>query len=213
MNPLPPFDLIVFDLFGVIISEAHMVSSALMPLLPPDTDKDRVKPLYRDYTCGAISEQAFWQGIGQGGNRALRQRFLDQFALDGEVDVVVRELQPRYRLAVLSNLAADWADELIPRLGLARLFSPLVISGRVGAEKPEPAIYRHLLVEAGLPAERMLFIDDRLENLAAARSLFGMATVHLCREDDDFPFAPDFRIRRLGALPELIDGIERGALP
>ncbi len=202
--------MIVFDLFGVVISEAHMLSSALMPLLPPGTGKARVKPLYRDYTRGAISEQVFWQGIGQGGNRALRHRFLDQFELDGDLDAVVRELQPRYRLAVLSNLAADWADVLIPRLGLDRLFSPLVISGRVGAEKPEPAIYRRLLGETGLPGARMLFIDDRLENLAAAHSFFGMATVHLGREEEDFPFSPDFRIRRLGELPALVEGIDRG---
>jgi HAD superfamily hydrolase (TIGR01509 family) len=34
--------------------------------------------------------------------------------------------------------------------------------------KPEPAIYRRALDILGRPAERILFIDDRAENVAGA---------------------------------------------
>ena len=48
----------------------------------------------------------------------------------------------------------------------------------MGLRKPEPAIYRRALDILGKPAERILFIDDRAENVAAAESV-GM-------QDDSF---------------------------
>jgi HAD superfamily hydrolase (TIGR01509 family) len=36
--------------------------------------------------------------------------------------------------------------------------------------KPEPAIYRRALDILGSPPERVLFIDDREENIAGARN-------------------------------------------
>jgi HAD superfamily hydrolase (TIGR01509 family) len=37
--------------------------------------------------------------------------------------------------------------------------------------KPEPAIYRRALDILGRPAERILFIDDRAENVAGAAAV------------------------------------------
>ena len=45
--------LIAFDLFGVVISDGHLVTNGLLPLLPHLT-KAAVKPHYDAYTSGKM---------------------------------------------------------------------------------------------------------------------------------------------------------------
>jgi len=193
--------LIVFDLFGVIISEGHMVSNVLMPLLPKTIKKAMVKPYYNDYTLGNIDETTFWQSINQANNTKLRNDFLEKFVLDQDVDVVINHLRSHYRCAILSNLAADWADVLDHKFNFSKQFSPMIISGKVKAKKPDLVIYHILIQESGIAAENIVFIDDRLENLHSAHQL-GMFTVHYQRELDHYDYQADITIHHLA---ELID--------
>jgi putative hydrolase of the HAD superfamily len=50
-------------------------------------------------------------------------------------------------------------------------FDVLVWSFQLGIAKPDPAIYRHTLDELGSRPEETLFIDDKRENVEAARAL------------------------------------------
>lgn len=193
--------LIAFDLFGVLISEGHMVTHALMPLLPKTIEKSSVRSYYNDYTVGHIDEATFWQGINQANNHQLRHDFLAQFELDPDMKKVINHLQYDYRCAILSNLAADWADVLDQKFNFSEQFSPMIISGKVKAQKPEFAIYQHLIQQSGIKAENIVFIDDRLENLQSAHQL-GMSTIHYQREPDHYGYQADITIHRLA---ELID--------
>ena len=44
------------------------------------------------------------------------------------------------------------------------------ISGHLGLVKPEPEIYARLEADSGIAPERLLFTDDRADNIAAARA-------------------------------------------
>jgi putative hydrolase of the HAD superfamily len=50
-------------------------------------------------------------------------------------------------------------------------FDVLVWSYQLRIAKPDPAIYRHLLKELGVRPDEALFIDDKRENIEAARAL------------------------------------------
>jgi len=210
--------MIAFDLFGVVFTEGHMVSGTLMPLLPDTAKQSVVKTFYNQYTRGEISEVAFWQGIEQGikqdtkqaqnkrllpqqlpqqFSQQLRDDFLKTFVLDEDLIPVLEKLSTHYTLSILSNLAKDWADELTQKHPLLnQYFSPIVISGKVGHEKPHKDIYKILIKQSGLNANEIVFIDDRLENLATAHQL-GITTVHYQRELDDFDYKADYKIEKL----------------
>lgn len=64
-----------------------------------------------------------------------------------------------YRLALVSNWEA-WGAELVEYLGISRYFPTQVLSGCVGVEKPDVAIFRLALEQAGLAPEEVLFIGD-----------------------------------------------------
>lgn len=196
--------LIAFDLFGVVISDGHLVTNGLMPLLPEGITKAAVKPHYDAYTGGQITEAAFWEGINLTVDSVIRNGFLNGFELDADLAEVTYALSRRYRLGILSNLGAEWGEILEERFAFSEHFEPRIISGAVKCQKPEPAIYEVLMTASGVGGEHIAFIDDRRENLAVAKD-FGMTTIHYQRERDPHPFVPDYTIRSLAdVLPILL---------
>jgi epoxide hydrolase-like predicted phosphatase len=85
---------------------------------------------------------------------------------------LLRELKPRYRLALLSNTHERDMDRWIAEVqGLPNLFDVVVSSAKVGLAKPDPQIYRLTLERLGLEPGEVLFIDDLARNTTAAEAL------------------------------------------
>lgn len=76
-----------------------------------------------------------------------------------------------HRLYALSNMGHASIDWLEQHQEFWRFFSGKVVSARVRMIKPEPDIYRYLLVSFDLKAGECFFIDDSPANVAAARAL------------------------------------------
>nr|WP_184080297.1 HAD family phosphatase [Nocardiopsis mwathae] len=74
------------------------------------------------------------------------------------------------RLALLSNAPSDIAGALRHSPVLAR-FDAVFFSCDLGIRKPDPEIYRHVLAELGAAPEETVFVDDREENVLAAKRL------------------------------------------
>lgn len=80
---------------------------------------------------------------------------------------------------LLSN-AMPSLKRVFQNAGILELFDDALISTDVGAAKPDPAIYRALLARDDLDPAACAFVDDRLDNLQAARAL-GMRAIHMAR--------------------------------
>ncbi|MDR7159118.1 HAD family phosphatase [Arthrobacter sp. BE255] len=78
-------------------------------------------------------------------------------------------------VGLLSN---SWGNTY-PRARIDALMDPVVISGEVGLRKPDPAIYELALERLGLPADRVLFIDDAEPNVLGARASGLRALLHV----------------------------------
>lgn len=78
-------------------------------------------------------------------------------------------------VGLLSN---SWGNTY-PRARIDALMDPVVISGEVGLRKPDPAIYELALERLGLPADRVLFIDDAEPNVLGARASGLQALLHM----------------------------------
>lgn len=74
------------------------------------------------------------------------------------------------RLFYLSNMPLPYAQHLERTHAFLRHFDDGVFSCRAGLNKPEPAIYEHARQRFGLPASRLLFIDDHAPNVEAAQA-------------------------------------------
>jgi 2-haloacid dehalogenase len=82
-----------------------------------------------------------------------------------------------YPLYILSNYAIETFQGTWQYHPFLDIFDDIIISGEVGAIKPDPAIFHYTLQRIGRTAQECLFIDDSLPNVETARSL-GFTAIH-----------------------------------
>jgi putative hydrolase of the HAD superfamily len=88
--------------------------------------------------------------------------------------------KPRHRLFVLSNSPADsYHNYITYHSPIFSYFDGIVMSALSGFKKPDSQAYLYLLEKYNLPPATCIFIDDKEENVATARTL-GMAGI-VCR--------------------------------
>jgi glucose-1-phosphatase len=78
-------------------------------------------------------------------------------------------LSRRYRLLLLSNTNAIHFEMLERTYPLLRHFHEFILSHRVRALKPSPAIYREAIARAGCAPEEIFFTDDIADYVAGAK--------------------------------------------
>lgn len=90
-----------------------------------------------------------------------------------DVVACLRQIQEQYGLKLygMTNTPAPEQDIIY---SISRQWLPMdhiYISGEVGMRKPDVSFYEHVLNNLTLPAKRVLFVDDRPENVLAAESI------------------------------------------
>ncbi len=68
----------------------------------------------------------------------------------------------------LTNFGRDTFEHALPRMDFLRDFDRLYVSGRMGVIKPDPRIYEMVEADCGIAPDRLLFTDDRADNITAA---------------------------------------------
>lgn len=120
-----------------------------------------------------------------------------------EVESVLARLARRYTLVALSN-----GNACIERIGLTRYFSASVNSVRVGAAKPDPAMFHAALADLGASAESMLHVGDHPEHDVLGAQRAGVRAVWLNRHAVDWPphlVPPCAQVNDLQALVALLE--------
>ena len=140
----------------------------------------------RDYDLGMPSRQ-YWALVAQDLGTALDEGLLASLItvdVDSWTDyrdemwaLAATFREAGGRLGMLSNGVPEIVARIRSDRDLSALFDAVVISYEVQLAKPEPEIYRITLDRLGVPPGAALFVDDRLENIDAAREL-GFETLH-----------------------------------
>ncbi|MCU0353138.1 MAG: HAD family phosphatase [Cytophagales bacterium] len=98
---------------------------------------------------------------------------------------LLRLLRQRHGLYLLSNTNGIHVAAIRRHLrekhnisDLSELFDGVYYSHEIGKRKPDPAVYTHVLADAGLAAHETVFFDDSAANLAGAAQV-GLQTVHI----------------------------------
>ncbi|MFE3452211.1 HAD family hydrolase [Nonomuraea sp. NPDC059194] len=183
------YDAVLSDLDGVLRQFDHAAQADIearygLPLIKTAFAPERILPA----TLGQITEAQWVESIAEalGGDeraRAASAEFAQvPFWVDEEVRALLAKAQERVPVILLTN-AMDTLESHLDLLGLTHFADAVVSSARVGLAKPDPRIYELAAEVAGVAPERCLFVDDRLENVEAARAL-GMAGVHFTAAAD-----------------------------
>jgi 2-haloacid dehalogenase len=173
---------VVFDLGGVVVdwNPRHLYRKLIDDPAEVEHFLDEV-----DFTAWNLEQdrgRPFTEGV-----RLLSARFPHRAELiaayherwEESVPGVIQgtlELMEELRAAglplhALTNWAAETYELAERRFAFDRWFEQIVVSGREGVCKPEPAIFQLLLQRIGVAAPACLFIDDSPANVAGAAAL------------------------------------------
>ena len=171
----------VFDLGNVLIRLAYeRVLGNLCAMA--DADRDRMLLLleaaggYRDLERGIVTFEEFHATLGslagyRGDVHELRRVWSDFF--DGPVEgieALLDRVRSRYQVAYLSNSNTVHEEVIAERFrSLFRDGEPILYSHRLKIAKPDHEIFIRLLQRLGSTPADVLYTDDLLENVRAAR--------------------------------------------
>ena len=98
-----------------------------------------------------------------------------------EIVDILRELEPRFQLAVISNF--DGRLRLIlEHLGISKFFAHVFVSSELGADKPDPEIFRRALKFVNLKPDQVLYVGDDPDRDWKAAAAAGLLIFKLDRQ-------------------------------
>ena len=94
------------------------------------------------------------------------------------IDILDYLIKKKYSCYVLSNWSAETFVGMIEDYSFLKKFNGMIISGQDNLVKPDYKIYKLAISRFNLIPTETVFIDDRLENIEAAKKL-NFKTIHL----------------------------------
>jgi FMN phosphatase YigB (HAD superfamily) len=177
--PLPPrCRILIFDLGDVLFSWSPVTSTSISPKLLKQFLSSTV---WQEYECGRLSEDECYRLVGDkfsvdpGEVRQAIHEARESLQPDDTLIRFIRELQTEahgaLRIFAMSNISApdymaargkptDWT-----------IFERVFTSADAGMRKPDLCFYKFVLDEVNAEPSSVVFVDDRPENILAARSL------------------------------------------
>jgi len=174
---------VVFDLGGVLVDwDPRYLLRKIMPGREAEMETILAEVLNHDWNLARdtgdswsaamadlVAQHPQWADIF----RAYDERWAETLGGSHEDTVaILRELHERQiPLYALSNWSAAKFPHAEERFEWLAWFDGVVVSGRVGLVKPEPAIFQHLLETYDLQPGDVFFVDDHEPNIVGARAV------------------------------------------
>lgn len=176
-------DWFLFDLGNTVIKLAYerVIDSIIRDA---NVDRDGLLEVfdqrggYRELERGSVTFWDFYEFLcDRAGYRGDIRRFREVWSdfFDGPmpgIEEVLERVRARYRVGFLSN-SNEVHAELIPRkyATLFRRDDRFIFSYRFRIAKPDPEMFQRALEILGAQPEQVVFVDDLIENVTAARGV------------------------------------------
>ena len=187
---------LIFDLGGVIINldvSKTYRQFAELANIPIEEVKEKVseQSFFNDYEKGLLTDEDFRHSVRSFLNTKVTDSQIDSawnamlLDIPREKYQMLLKLKARYRVFMLSNtnnIHLQSVNQIVlndtGRSGLGYYFHKDYYSHLIRMRKPDPEIFRHVLMENNLTAQETYFLDDNLKNINGAKST-GIQTVHI----------------------------------
>ncbi len=196
-------DSVIFDLGNVLIP--FNPRWLFRKMLPDEVSIDRFfkETGFDAWNLEMDAGRSFADGIAAHSqlfphHRVLFEAFFERWPetvgepITESVDLLQTLQREGIRTYALTNFSAETFPLAVARFPFLSDFDGTVVSGDEGVVKPDPAIYQLLMQRYAITPARAVFIDDKLENVEAARHL-GLQGIHFTE-----PTAARIALRALG---------------
>ncbi|MCX4779044.1 HAD family hydrolase [Streptomyces sp. NBC_01264] len=176
--------IVLFDLFGVIARHQRPGAMDAMALLSGGAPADAFDAAYwacrLPYDAGQFSAAEYWTAVLHQLSLPAHPDTVEQLRLadidswsrvDERMVAYAQSLREVAEVALLSNIPADHADAFLAAQPWLHDLDHVAFSGKIHAAKPDPAAFRHCVIALKADPADFLFVDDREENVRAARAL------------------------------------------
>jgi len=138
--------------------------------------------------------------------RAIRSQ---KHVLFPEVPHVLKDLQPQYRMGIITNGVPDLQWEKIVSTGIDSFFDSVVISVEAGIAKPDPAIFRIALEQMDVQKDQTLMVGNNPERDVDGARNAGIKSVWINRDgaETDKDHLPDYILNDLTGIPEILSNL------
>lgn len=176
-----PFDLLLFDLGGVLVDNAG--PERLTNWLPTELTIDQILDLWlmsssvRAFESGQIGSQEFAGSVVEELSLSITpQQFLVEFpgwvkTLYPGGKALLKKLSARYKLACLSNTNELHWQQMCQHLNLDSTFDYTFLSFKSGLLKPNPEVFFQVIDQTSCQPERILYFDDSQRNIDSAETV------------------------------------------
>jgi 2-haloalkanoic acid dehalogenase type II len=217
-------DWVTFDCYGTLIDWERGITDALLPLVPPGTDRTALAEWYIAMEMQFESEgyHLYKEVLDRVGRRVLRSldvpiaedapsplpTSLADWKPFPEVPAALLTLRDRgRRLAILSNVDRDLLERSIGRLGVR---PDLAITAEdCGSYKPELGHWKRFLERSGATVERTVHVAASQYHDIRPATALGFRTVFVDRHREPLETSPTRVIFDLSPLPSVIDELAR----
>jgi putative hydrolase of the HAD superfamily len=209
-TPLPiQIDAVLFD-YGQVLSGPPNPNAWARMQSAAGLDADRLHDAYwafrHDYDRAVLTGQAYWRAVAERAGVSFTEAQIatllhEDVELWTDLNLPMVEWAARLqaagiRTAILSNIGDSIAAGIIAKLPWLSAFDHCTWSHALFLAKPDPEIFLQTAAALGLPPSRILFIDDREDNIAAAAAL-GFQTIRYTTHPD---FEHEMQTRGLASL-------------
>ncbi|KAF9078599.1 HAD-like domain-containing protein [Rhodocollybia butyracea] len=173
------YDTIIFDLGDVLFTWSASTKTTISPKILRSILQTTT---WFRYEKGEISEEqcyttvALEMGISADDVRSAFQEARKSLTSRPFMVDLIRELKPGRRIYAMSNISTEDFAFLQTKSSDMDLFDHCFTSSAAGERKPNIGYFRHVIERTGADPTRTIFVDDKLDNVLAARS-FGMTGI------------------------------------
>ena len=170
---------ILFDLFGVLITSGFDSSKQKLCEIYSKTE-GVIRPIYEKWEIpfdkGLINAKQFWNKINAELNVDINWRLLNKAVLESYRPIEHSfDLLKRYKYAeplyLLSNTRLEWYEFLNNKFNISEYFRDTFFSFNYRLTKPNIQIYEEVLKRIILPPSKILYIDDKKDNVQSGLKL------------------------------------------
>ena len=174
----PAIEAFLFDLGNVLVRFDHTVLARAVTHQTKMGPEDLFRlfydsPLVADHDRGRISSRVFFEGLkGQVGLSMSYEEFLvlwnGIFSEVQEMTALVKRLLPQYPCYLISNTNRAHFEFCLKEYPILHELTGWILSYEVGVLKPHTAIYQRAVDLTRVPPQRIFYVDDRSDLIAAA---------------------------------------------
>jgi putative hydrolase of the HAD superfamily len=212
MNPtIPRIQAVLFD-YGMVLSGPPDPAAWKRMRSIADLSEEAFHTAYwvyrHDYDRDTLNSRSYWPKVAAHAGTSFTQEQIDALIV-ADIDLWTSINPPMLawaqnlqrtgmRTGILSNIGDAMTEGLLTKFDWLSAFDHCTWSYALKLAKPEEAIYRAAADSLKTTAANILFIDDKLENIEAAR-IVGMQAIQY-HYSDHAAFEQEIQTRGLGYL-------------